>query len=146
MIKYYKSIEELPIYNFNKVIETGELKYIVEKGIIDNKASIVWEIILEEFTEYVGFSDSYKEYMRYSKKSALLICQAYLENKMYLIAFARAAEKQAEAALGTGKQDFAKLVKMLSKFIGYRIDTKKETVKDFYAIIKLMEDGQNKAQ
>jgi len=142
MVKYYKSIDELSIFNFNKVIETNDLKYIVKEGVTDNKASIVWDIIMDEYIDYVGLSKSYLDYMRYEKKAALLTCQAYLENKLYLLNFVAIAKQQAQDALGTHKEDFMESVGIVSKYQGYRVNPKEYTVKEFYSIIKLMSNGK----
>ena len=142
MVKYYKNIEELPIYNFNKVLETGDLKWIVASGDITHTANVVWDTIIDEYSEYVGFSQSYIDYMAFSKKAALLTIQAYLEDKRHLITFAKVAQQQADAALGETENDFEKSVAIVSKYMGYRVDAKKTSVKEFYSIIKLMKDGK----
>jgi len=144
MVNYYKTIEELPIYNFNKIIKEGNLSFLLKSGVITDEADFIWENIIDEFTKYVGFSKSYEDYMRFKKEEALLICQAYLEDKKYLLNFARVAAIQAEESLGKNEEDFEKSVALVSKYMGFRVNTKETTVKEFYSYVKIIEDGKEK--
>ena len=53
MLNYYNSIENLPIYNFNKIGETGDLKYLLKNESAKVSIDILEETYSKILTEYL---------------------------------------------------------------------------------------------
>lgn len=176
-IKYYDSIENMPIWNFHKTKETKDLKYMVSDGIIKKQhIPILENVFLEMSYEYTdelmkigGISHNFS----LLKTIALLELDYFLINRAcHILSFdpnnqemknilsmkgyplrtdnvlkeikeisrrsrnilSRINIKNKELQLIERKQpteDFGKKVQEISKFLGRRIDVKKETVKEF---------------
>ena len=141
-MEFYKNIEELPVYNFNKITETGNLSYLFVNGKLGNNADLIWDGIMKEFFDYVGISESYKAFMEHSRNAAILTCRMYLENRKDLINFIDIENLQAKESLSDVKEDFTKTVMIISKNMGFKVDPKTTTVKEFYSMVKIMSDGK----
>ena len=66
---YYDSIENLPIWNWWKITETGELKYLVKDG--DNKDYPLletWYDIHNEYLDNYARNDDFNNILRLKKK------------------------------------------------------------------------------
>lgn len=76
-ISLYQNCRELPIHNFNEIIITGNLNFLVKDGSIqnDDELAVLWQSILDEFHE---LSDD-KSYNQLLKNKAEII---YLQGKV----------------------------------------------------------------
>jgi len=130
----YKSIDTLPIYNYNKIIETGDF----EKYGVNNFDD--WQIIEREFFEQIGYSEKYFEILRIKTDIVMTKANYYKSNNNALKTLIEI--KKAKLMQTIGEQvggDFDLMIAQISKFMGFRIDIKKVSVKEFYSYIKLAE-------
>ena len=130
----YKSIDTLPIYNYNKIIETGDFKKYGVNNFDD------WQIIEREFFEQIGYSEKYFEILRIKTDIVITKANYYKSNNNALKTLIEI--KKAKLMQTIGEQvggDFDLMIAQISKFMGFRIDIKKVSVKEFYSYIKLAE-------
>lgn len=77
--KVYFSIDEMPVFYWKKIHETGNLSYLIKSDIVHiNKKfpgkiqskilSIQWRRLLDQFVEKFGFSDDFIESQRIIKE------------------------------------------------------------------------------
>ena len=128
----YNSIENLPIYNYNKIIETGDFKKYGVQSAED------WDNIEREFFNQIGYSEKYFEILRIKTDLVITKAKYYKTNNKALktlIEVKKAKLNQITAEQTGG--DFGLMVAQVSKFMGFRIDTKEISVKEFYNFIKL---------
>jgi hypothetical protein len=145
-MKHYSSIDDLPIFNWNKVHETGELKYLLHdpgkklKTAELNQLPKIWESIYDEFIQKVGLSESYLEILESERKIALLQIEMAETGDNNIQTFieidqVRLERKQNEMPEG----DFYQLKSFLEKKQGHPIDIRKCSVIEFYSYIKTLE-------
>tara|TARA_R110001632_G_scaffold215405_1_gene342531 strand:- start:630 stop:1034 length:405 start_codon:yes stop_codon:yes gene_type:complete len=130
----YKSIDTLPIYNYNKIIETGDFEKYGVNNVDD------WQIIEREFFEQIGYSEKYFEILRIKTDIVMTKANYYKSNNNALKTLIEI--KKAKLMQTIGEQvggDFDLMIAQISKFMGFRIDIKKVSVKEFYSYIKLAE-------
>jgi len=131
----YNSIETLPIYNYNKIVETGDFKKYGVQSAED------WDKIEREFFNQIGYSEKYFEILRIKADLAITKAKYYKTNNKSLktlIEVKKAKLNQITAEQTGG--DFGLMVAQVSKFMGFRIDTKEISVKEFYNFIKLAQN------
>lgn len=152
--RYYNSIDTLPVFNWFKVIETGDLKNLVmnphevsPKRLKDQELASIWHKIYSEFIDTFGVDDTYKEIL-------LLRCEVdYYKNLMVLeedrsmLNFIRRAEKQLEALLKDNHETKYDMTSVyVEKYMGFKIDKRSLSVKEYYGYLKAMEEEAKRAK
>jgi hypothetical protein len=70
--EYFNSIEELPIWNWWKIAETGNLAYLFkdekEYNEIDNSLSEVWLDLQNQYLTEFGITDEFEEVLRLKRE------------------------------------------------------------------------------
>jgi len=146
-IQAYEGIEDLPIYNWNKVIETSDLKYLIVgkiklgKNILEflNKR---WEKIYDEYIARFGFSEKFIELLELQMETALLKIEKVETEEQFIqtqinINEARINYLKKKQLENTG-MNFYELKSVLEKQKGFRIDPKSTTVIEFYTDVETL--------
>ena len=74
--KFYKSIEDIPLFNWVKV-NAGEMNFLLinkEDSASNEELSEAWDILFDDYIEKRGLSKSYKQLLNVMKKKAILEC------------------------------------------------------------------------
>ena len=131
---YYNSIEDLPIWNWWKVSETGNLSYLRKDENYKGKAPNLklWEKINDEYFNEYGINDNLKQLMRLKKEWIRL-------KEKYLVKGIRFALTELDIVEAKMKDldkvgDFKKedTIIYLEEKLGRELDTRKVTVKKYY--------------
>lgn len=139
--KYYESIETLPAWNWFKISETNDLSYLCF-GKQPKNLQEIWSKITFEFIEYFGISPHMKQVFETQRKILQLETRVALENRKDLTALIeiessklkKLSEKENEKKINT-------VVPFVSKQMGFHIDTKKISTKDFFEYLKMIEQN-----
>lgn len=131
----YKSINEIPIYNYQRILEGAEF---TEWG-VDSLED--WLLIEEEFFNQIGFGEGYFNNLRSRVKIVQLKAKYYATGNKFLKTLIR----NEELKIGKGKEEegeskggsFTDLVAGVSKKMGFRVDPKEVSVSEFYSYLKL---------
>ncbi len=153
--KIYKSIEEMPIYNFHKIMtekDTDALKWMLYKPdefVIKPKeierVGKQWIKLYDEYLEHFGISKQYEKVMNQEDKITKLIISRWLQDDKSLESIIKIEQQRLNELTGKKKKKstFEEDVAIIEKYRGIGIDIKKTSVKMFYTYIKLMEkDGK----
>ena len=129
----YKSINDLPIYNYQRILEGGSF---TDWG-VDTLED--WLIIEEEFFNEIGFGDNYFNNLRARVKIVQLKAQYYATGNKFLKTMIRAEEEQIKKPKeGESKgNSFNELVAGVSKKMGFRVNPKEVSVAEFHSYLKL---------
>ena len=131
----YKSINDLPIYNYQRILEGGEF---TEWG-VDSLED--WLLIEEEFFNQIGFGEAYFNSLRSRVKIVQLKAKYYATGNSFLKTLIRAEESKLKGNKdeeGESKGgSFTDLVAGVSKKMGFRVDPKEVSVAEFYSFLKL---------
>ena len=148
-MKVWNSIEDLPIYFYWKVIETGDLTYLIqEKGsnLVDHvrgKLVEAWEQIEVEMYDLQLSDPKFKTHLEDEKRHYLKKIQAALSNKPIDKIHFENSKAIHEKKSGS-KFDYEDSICMLEEKIG-QIDDKKMSTKRYYTHLKRLTNGYTKA-
>lgn len=154
-LKCYKSIEVCPIYNFNKVTETGDACYLyiledyydLPKFTKKQKefAISLWEKLFDEYLKTFGLSEHAMKIFMWERKIALLKCKM-IERKDYgMNAAIRVEEASLRKEIETeNKGTFEETVAFLEQYRKISIDQFKCSTKMFFTYVNLMNSDVKK--
>lgn len=138
-MSYYTSIEELPLYNWEKC-QNGDLTYTR----IDNKETSheldmkSWEILNYEYMERFGISRHHRRYLELQKRLLLLQMEVletgnrFLNNKIRQVTDEITNIFKEEK--GKGMNIDQSLV-YLSKFMGFRLDKRTMKTLEYFTLL-----------
>jgi hypothetical protein len=138
--KHYKSISELPLYNWVKV-SAGELKYLqknIDENCSEEELQNAYEILFDDYLTKRGLSKSYKRLLDLMKKKTLLECEYIITGERFKLTEIELTEQMLRSEIGKDTVDISveKSLVFLSKWIGYRLDWKVVTVSEYYIILE----------
>lgn len=149
--KVYKSIDELPLWNWFRIQETNELKYLFKENVSKWEFFIfqlaeVWENLYNEFINTFGISDSLREVLQIKKEIAVMRYKMVADDSnAYLQTFINIKEYELKQILGRlEKQEFTSAKVYIEKYMGFRIDLKTTSVKEYYEYLKVLEKEAKK--
>lgn len=141
----YQGIEDMPIWNWNQILQTGDLKYLFIKnsGRVSKKIGDHWDNIQDQYIAEFGLDENYQKELKLLKKKASLNYEFIYTGDRFI----NTKLKIVEADLLSLKQDgkgikFHDLKDRLEKYKGYRIDPKITTVIEWHYTLKNMTDGK----
>lgn len=144
--KVFRDIDEMPIYNWNKIHETGDLKYLIKDGFKAESYEIRfllrrWKKIYEQYVNRFGFSDDFLSILELEKNIALLKIEKAErgdENIQTFIEIDEIKLQKKKSELNSVKSDFFDIKAGVESSLGFHIDPKKCTVVEFYSYIKTL--------
>lgn len=138
--KYYKLIEEIPLFNWVK-INAGELHFIKKEDdciFTETELSEAWDILFDDYLTKRGLSKSYKKLLDVMKKKMLLQCDFIITGDMFKLTQIEVEEQNLQQLVSKDNVDISveKSLVFLSKWIGYRLDWKIITLTEYYIILE----------
>ena len=133
----FDSIEELPIYNWWKVHETGSYEYLLrfrrelkrrEVKMLDK----VWKSLYNQYIERFGYTEQFLETMSKKREIALMKVDYMVKGDKTMKVFIQIAEKELEDMTGEDV-DFYQGKSMLEKNLGFYIDIHRMSVAEYYS-------------
>lgn len=135
--KYYTSIDELPIWNWWQVSETGDLKYLCKDGFEEAPSVDVWTKIHDEYLESYGLNDEFKKLLRLKKDWILKQSKFIVEGDAFSSTLADITEHKINDIINSGsKMSKEDVIIFLEEKLGREIDPKKLTVKKYNDYLK----------
>lgn len=142
-VQYYESIEDLPIYNWNKVVETGQLKWLIKKGDKPNKQALrVWDKLQDEYFEEFGIDPVFRKRLALMKEVVNLTDQYIQTRDRFILNLINIAETDLK---GMNQQQGIKFYDLLDKVITIKkvfIDPKTYPTKLWFYTLKNLSDGK----
>lgn len=144
----YETIEDLPLFRWRKINETNELDFLIVKSgaKANNKLKrllpVLWDKIYSEFLDTFGINEDFKNIMELRRDILVLKMEIAVSGDRFILNHIRIAEREIEALQvdnndGSGNSNFVQAKAMISKFMGFPIDEKTTSVKDFYSYKEL---------
>lgn len=149
LLKYsnkYSSIDDLPMYNWQKIHDTNELKYLfVNKQEIENNELLErrWSSIYDEYLEEFGLSKEYKDILKAKRKIANLQADYIIKGDRILLNFINIEKNALESMYESTKKgsSFRDSLVHLEKMQGIKINTKEITVADYYNYLRSIKNN-----
>lgn len=140
----YKSIDDMPIYNWHKIQKDADLTYIFidKKGEINEIIYQRWEVLQDEYIERFGLEDGFKHHLRMMKKATQLNCDYIATKNALLLNEIAIIEAELNSIEEVKSMDFYEVKDYLEKHKGFRLDPKQVTVTEYYYSLKNMRNGK----
>ena len=136
---YFNSIDELPIWNWWKIAETGNLIYLHrENDYTKEDYSLVslWNELQNEYLDVFGITDDFERLLRLKKKWIIKKADYLLTGERFKLTELDIIESDINEAINDkitiDKED---TIIMLERKLGRELDPKKISVKKYYNYI-----------
>lgn len=142
--KYYQSIEEIPLFNWQKCLE-GDVKYVNLQTKDDSGNQEAFNKLYDEFLQKRGVNKEYKKYLDILKKKAMLQCEFLITKDDFKLTQIEIEDAKIVSLQKTSEEGLSidKTLIYLGKWLGYRLDWKIISVSEFYSILEEYEKQSN---
>jgi hypothetical protein len=147
--KVYSSIDTMPIWNYEKVQELADVRYVCN---VDDYSEIepqpymyeAFDIVFTEFYDYFGISAELSEYLNMQRSMVLLELDYQLTKDGLKKTQLAQKQREFDSMYNREGMDIDKIAVVLSRWLGFDLDIKKISVKRFYNYLKEFEKhGKN---
>ena len=152
--KYYRSIENLPQWNFDKILNTDDLRYLLVLDDYFDMDSVaipktldlnaVWIKIFDEYIQTFGLSEAFQKKQRQKIKIAKLKLEMVLKENWGIEAIIRNEEKKLESESEGNDITMEELTAHIEKSRKMPIDIMKVSVKMFNTYLAIMKKENKK--
>ena len=142
-MKIYNSIEEMPVYNWFKCIDLKDYSYCaIDKNDIDlEKCKEAFSNLYNEFLDTFGINESLKQVIELQNEITILKIDKVLTENNSLQTFIELKQIELNELL-TVKSEKTKTYKVeIEKFLGFRLNEKEVTVKEYYEYLEAIKDN-----
>jgi len=134
------------MWNWNKIHETKNLNYLVKKSNYKNlpliyKKNLVdlWMDLNQQVFDEFGMSSKYEQYIRLTKLKITLRSDKIIQQDRFLINEVNVIQADIDALFSDKEQQsFDQVIVGLEKYLGFRLDSKKITVKKYNDYLKFI--------
>lgn len=147
----YESIDEMPVWNWFKVRDTQDLKYVYKdvdyskKLFIFDYTAIAYEKLVDQYTEKFVIGKEGQEKIEREKEVAIAFLEAIVSGDKVQMLLAKQLEAELlEDEEKHGENDLNRIVAVLEKHLSILIDVKTISVSKFYTHINLLVESGKK--
>lgn len=142
-MKIFDSIENLPIWNFYKVNDTSDLRYLYDvedinqvKVMKGDKLEEKWLNIMEEYFDNLTISDD-MHFLLMKKKEVAVLESKWIRTKksIYKSLYLKAKKELDEIENAKESSSLDDQIFSIEKFMGFQVDPKKLSTKKFFTYI-----------
>lgn len=141
---YYNSIDNCPIGVFQSILKKGDLNNLIIKGKPSiKKLNEAWENIYDEYLKLYGIPQGFQDYCNKKIQAGEMYAESLIEGQSWKRAIYEMLNEEAESAISNQRaEEFEKVLAYTSKKVGFRINPKEMTVREFYGYLNLASDGK----
>lgn len=144
--RYYQSVEDLPVWNWWKIHETKDLKYLLKQ---DKKVTVhangIFDKIYSEFISIFGVGENYKRYLEKLIEIDIAETDKILNNDPSLDTFIDIMKIELdEIKSSTEGGSYMDTAITVEKNMGFKLNTKEISVFEYYSYIKSLEKQSKK--
>jgi hypothetical protein len=142
--RHYQSIEEIPLFNWQKCLE-GDVKYVNLETKEDSGNQEAFNKLYDSFLQKRGVNKEYKKYLDILKKKAMLQCEFLITKDNFKLTQIEIEDAKIVSLQKTSEEGLSidKTLIYLGKWLGYRLDWKIISVSEFYSILEEYEKQSN---
>jgi len=140
----YSEIDELPLYNFKKVIDTKDLTFLKktdESKATDEELTKAWNRISEQVAEVTGVGDVQQKFIMLQTDIETLTIDYLVTRDRNLITLIKTKQRELEKLIerqDVNKGSFDEQIAAVELAFKFQIDEHKTTVKRFFNYINIL--------
>ena len=143
LAKVWGSIEDMPIYNWVKILETGDLKWLfIDKGRVSTLSENHWLLLQQQYIDEFGLDENYKQQLRLMEKLKTLNLDFVLTRDRSLLNIIKMTEIDLDADSDKQAISLYQILDHVEKYKGFAIDPKETSVMKWYYSLKNMSNGK----
>ena len=152
-MRYYNTIDTLPIFNYGKISELEDLRYLIiqsdyfELPKITEKETAelfkAWEHINDEIIDYVGISEDYKSILRIKKAIALMKVELITTGDKSLETLIELKQLELKNYYPQKKNELDESIIYIESVLKIPIDVMTCSVKKYFSYIKFISKKTN---
>lgn len=141
-LNYYKSIEELPVYNWFKIQETNDLRHILKKyGEVSKKELFELEkaitSLTDQYIDTFGISYEFRQQLELKRDIRVMEIDFFLTQDKFKLTFINHKKAQLKVLVTRiNKAETGNVKVYVSKYMGFQVDYKKMSVREFYETLR----------
>jgi len=142
--KIWTSIEDMPIWNWNKIIETGDLQYLYKEkneGLTERLFE-VWNDLQDQHMQEFGVDDMLRIRLKTMKKIIKLNDKYIQTGDRSVLNLISVEEQRLEESKTKFDIRFYKVLDVVSNHKGFDVDPKTFTVIKWYHALNNMSNGK----
>lgn len=149
-MKLYDNIEDFPIYNWFKCIELKDYSYCLVKRIECNteqlnKCKEAFGAMYAQYLDTFGISDSLNNILSIQNQITILKIDKVLTGDKFLQTFIELKEIELQELLQTKQTKTVSDKVAIEKYLGFRINEKEISVKEYYEYINALKLDNGRA-
>lgn len=132
----------MPIYNWFKIQDTGIYQYVIKEGNEDdiNVLANKWNEIYADFIDTFGINEDFQMYLEMQRDLEVLNIDLAITGDRSLNTFINIKRGELSALANVKeKRSFNEGKVYVEKYMGFKLDEKITTVKDYYTYIYTIE-------
>ena len=139
--RYYQSIEELPIWNWWKIHELKDFKYLLKKkGKVTKHAEVIFDALYSDFIRIFGVGESYKKYLEKLVEIELAEIQMVLTKDYSIETFIDIMKVELdEIKMANEGGTYMDTAIVVEKNMGFKLNLREISVFEYYSYIKSLE-------
>lgn len=152
-MRYYNTIDTLPIFNYGKISELEDLRYLIiqpdyfELPTITEKETAelfkAWEHINDEIINYVGISEDYKSILRIKKAIALMKVELITTGDKSLETLIELKQIELKNSYPQKKNELDESIIYIESVLKIPVDVMTCSVKKYFSYIKFISKKTN---
>ena len=152
-MKYYNTIDTLPIFNYGKISELEDLRYLIIQSDYFELPKITeketeelfkaWEHINDEIINYVGISEDYKTILRIKKAIALMKVELITTGDKSLETLIELKQIELKNSYPQKKNELDESIIYIESVLKIPIDVMTCSVKKYFSYIKFISKKTN---
>lgn len=138
----WANLDEMPIHNWMKILETADLNYIfISEGIVASRTEDHWIELQQEYIDEFGLEESYKQKLRLMDQLKDFNIEFVLTRDAFILNLIKICEADIQALNIDKVISFHQMIDHVEKYKGFQIDPKKISTKSWFYSLKNMSHG-----
>ena len=146
---FYTTIEDMPIYNWFKVNSTGDLRFVLTKHRTKYdtiKAKQAFDSMYSEYIDVFGIGETYERVLDLKCRIMELKLDKEITGDMFIQNFINMAQMDLNDLNNqTNKTNTNEVKVHLEKYLGFRLNEKEISVKEYYTYLNVMANDRKAA-
>lgn len=139
---YYDNIDEISIFNWRRCLEEQLFEFCrIDPSEKDEKNDErAWDVIYDTFLKEFGLGKDYKRILELQLEISELQCDFVIEDNNFMRNLIRRLERELQELMEKPvENDMDATITILKKWLGFPIDQKKVTIREFYKDLRMYE-------
>lgn len=138
--RYYSNLENLPIWNWWKIHETKDFKYLLkDKKKLTKHAPAIFDGLHSDFIRIFGVSDSYKKYLEKLIEIEVTEIDMVVNKDRSLETFIDIMKIELDEIAPKDDSNYMENAIAVEKFMGFKMNPKEMSVFEYYSYINSIE-------